>query len=189
MKTASAPESKALPEHFIDIIDVVEEALELSIADLVRNGIFVERHFSHHGFHVVGNKQELLLVQNYLIFNAIEAMDGHGPKVLKIMSAINTEAHSMLITYQVGNAPSEQRASSKGTRCIPCKKNGYCHWLEIAENILGKHGGTIMVHDRPGKGGMRAAIELPIVDAAAADATPCSQDAQQPWQPLDDLSY
>ena len=179
MKTAFSPERKALPEHYIDIIDVVEESLEISIADLVLNRVFVERHFSHHGFHVLGNKKELLLVQSYLIFNAIDAMDGHGLKVLKIMSAINTEANSILITYRASNEPSEQQALFKEARCIPCKKNGYCHWLEIAENILGRHGGTIMVHNLPGKG-MRAAIELPIVDAAAIFPTPCSREDQQP---------
>lgn len=176
MKTAFSPERKALPEHYIDIIDVVEESLEISIADLVLNRVFVERHFSHHGFHVLGNKKELLLVQSYLIFNAIDAMDGHGLKVLKIMSAINTEANSILITYRASNEPSEDRVPCKEARCIPSKKNGYCHWLDIAENILGRHGGTIMVHNRPGQG-MRAAIELPIVDPAVVYSTPCSREA------------
>lgn len=179
MKTAYSLERDTRTEACIDIIDVVEEALEISIADLVPNRVFVERHFPHNSLSVRGDKKELLLVQSYLIFNAIDAMDGLAMKVLKIRSTINTAANTILITYRTSDGPSEHWALTKDHRCIPSKKNGYCHWLEIAENILATHNGTITVHNQPGKG-LNAVIELPIVASSdLAQPTACQPDAEQ----------
>ena len=168
MKTAYSPERVARIEACIDIIDVVEEALEIAIADLVLNRVFVERHFPHNDLFVRGDKKELLLVHSYLIFNAIDAMDGLAMKVLKIRSSINTAAHSILITYRTNEGPSEHWALNKDSRCVPSKKNGYCHWLEITEAIMARLNGTITVHNQPGKG-LNAVIKLPLVAGSDFD--------------------
>lgn len=162
MQTAQTFHPRTPTDNAIDIIDIIEESLEISIADLILNRVFVERHFPQHGLYVPGNKKELLLVQSYLIFNAIDAMDGLTLKVLKIMSTINTEANTILITYRTSNRASEHRALNKETRCVPSRKNGYCRWLEIMEKIVERHGGTVAVHNQPGKG-LSAVIELPLV--------------------------
>ena len=165
------------PDDGIDIIDAIEEALEISIADLVLNRVFVERHFRHQGLWVQGNKREVLLVLNYLILDAINAMDSFALKVLKIWSAVNTETNSMLITFRTNNDPPAPRALTMDARCVPSRKNGYCHWLEIARNTLDNHGGTILVHDQPGEG-LHATIEFPIIAGSAVDFKPvCQRDA------------
>lgn len=145
MKTAHSPERDTRTEACIDIIDAVEEALEISIADLVLNRVFVERHFPPNGLSVQGNKKEMLLVLSYLIFNAIDAMDGLAMKVLKVSASINSATNTILITLRTNDRPYDPWALTKDPRCVPSRRNGYCQWLEITENILAKHNGTITV--------------------------------------------
>lgn len=165
MNTAQVLQSNNASDDAIDIIDTIEESLEISIADLVLNQVFIERHFSQHGLYVHGDKKELLLILSYLIFNSIEAMQGLALKVLKITSQTNQEATKILINYRTNNGTSEQWDLNKSNRCVPSKKNGYCQWLEITENIVARHDGAFKVHGQWGKG-LNATIELPLIHDA-----------------------
>ncbi len=142
--------------------------------------MFVERHFPPNGLAVQGNKKELLLVLSYLIFNAIDAMDGLAMKVLKVSASVNTATNTILITLRTNDRPSAPWALTKDPRCVPSRRNGYCQWLEITENILARHNGTITVQSRSGNG-LNAVIELPLVAGADIDRPPaCQPDAAPP---------
>ncbi|WP_319589182.1 hypothetical protein [uncultured Desulfobulbus sp.] len=136
MNTAQFLQSNKASDDAIDIIDALEESLEISIADIVLNRVFIERHFSHYGLYVHGNKKEFLLILRYLIFNSIEAMKGLALKVLKIRSQTNQDATKIFISFRTSNCTSEHLGLNKSNRCVPSKKNGYCQWLEITENII-----------------------------------------------------
>ncbi len=150
----------------IDITDTIEESLELSMADLVLNRVFIERHFPQQSLYVHGNKKELLLILGYLIFNAIEAMDGLALKVLKITMLIDHEAARMVVRFLTSDGPSAHWGLNKSDHRIPNRKNGYCQWLKIAESVMARHGGEIAVHSRPGKG-LNVALDLPIMHPIA----------------------
>jgi len=161
MNTAQFLQSNNASDEAIDIIDVIEESLEISIADLVLNRVFIERHFSQHGLYVHGNKKEFLLILSYMIFNSIEAMDGNSLKVIKITLQTNQDATKILINYRTKNGSFEHWSLDKSNRCVPSKKNGYCQWQKITENTIARHNGEFKVHSQWGKG-LSATIELPL---------------------------
>ena len=133
------------PHDRLEINAAVQEVIELTHTEAMRNGVSVRTELAEGLPPVRGDRVELQQVVLNLILNAVEAMSGmsEGPRELRIATS-KTDAGDILVAVSdsgPGLAPAVQENLFKAFHTT--KPNGLGLGLSICRSIVESHGGRL----------------------------------------------
>ncbi len=130
---------------------LVDEAVELSLASAVRDGVVVRVELTHSADCVLADRIEIEQVMINLIRNAAEAMAGAPRREVRIGS----RADDGVVTCHVadtGPGISPQILPNLFQPFATGKENGMGIGLAVCRSIVEAHGGRLWADSQPGKG-------------------------------------
>ena len=154
---------KQEPPETVDMEILIDDCLQMFKDLLTLKGISVEKDMGHQGAHVLGNRFSLEQLSKNLILNAIEAMEGSDPKLLRIETSFETYARSIVITIaDSGCGIPEDALKTLFMPYCTSKQHGTGLGLPVVKNIVEKHNGKIKVKSEAGRG-TTFTIKLPAL--------------------------
>jgi hypothetical protein len=151
----------------LDLVPVVEEALDLLGDRRSRHGVALELRLPGEPLRVLGNDGELQQVVTNLALNAIDAMDGGGTLTVEARAMDGLACVWIQDTGPGIPADRIERIfepfySTKATQ------GGTGLGLSISNDIVRQHGGALHVASEPGRG-TRFRVELPLLGDGDGD--------------------
>ncbi|MBU0984541.1 MAG: GHKL domain-containing protein, partial [candidate division Zixibacteria bacterium] len=125
--------------------------LDVTIASVIDDGLYVR-----------GDREKLHQVLLNMLINALQASDG-GTAVRVSLSPSPSDTTVVITIEDTGTGIADQDRERIFEPFYSTKSSGTGLGLAIARSIVEKHGGTISLRNRPGRGAL-ATIELPGMD-------------------------
>jgi C4-dicarboxylate-specific signal transduction histidine kinase len=134
-----------LPDDRVDINAVIQEIIELTRSEAMKNGVLMRTELAD-GLPVVrGDRVELLQVILNLVLNAVEAMTAltEGPRDLQIVTSRTESNHVLIAVLDTGPglAPAAEKNLFKAFHTT--KQNGLGLGLSICRSIVESRGGRM----------------------------------------------
>jgi len=145
----------------LDLVPVVEEALDLLADRRSRRGVALELKLPGEPLRVLGNDGELQQVVTNLALNAIDAMDGGGTLTVEVR-AMDGLACVWVQDTGPGIPPDAIDRIFEPFYSTKATQGGTGLGLSISNDIVRQHGGALHVASEPGRG-TRFRVELPLV--------------------------
>lgn len=145
----------------LDLVPVVEEALDLLADRRSRRGVALELRLPGEPLRVLGNDGELQQVITNLALNAIDAMDGGGTLTVEAR-AMDGLACVWVQDTGPGIPPDRIERIFEPFYSTKATQGGTGLGLSISNDIVRQHGGALHVASEPGRG-TRFRVELPLV--------------------------
>ncbi len=131
----------------LNLVEAVDEA----VANLeIPHSVKIIRHIPAKDIFVDADREQLFMLFHNVIRNAMQAMDNKGVVTLKVSKEDN-QAVRILIT-DTGPGISEENLSRLFQPLFTTKSRGFGFGLLICKMIVDKHGGTIAIESKIGKG-------------------------------------
>ena len=147
---------KELQLERLDLIATTSDAITTS---KVRATVNVIHDFSEPEVLVYGDSEQLCMVFQNIIKNAVEAMDGKGTLTVTIRTT--TEGQAEVSFADTGPGITPENMDRVFQPLFSTKAKGIGFGLSIAKMVIDKHGGTIEAKSEPGKGATLI-IRLPL---------------------------
>lgn len=139
--------SQAEQRNELDLVEVIQEALEFFGGLLAHKKIVVEAQFDEESPAICGLRNTLTQAFKNLVLNAIDAMEGKPLKVLKVQVAQVEEGSSILIRFEdTGCGIPGQNLQRVFDPYFTCKENGNGLGLTVVKEAIESHGGSIEIH-------------------------------------------
>lgn len=136
---------------FLDVNDVLENALELAGHKIEKNGIVVKRKLDDDIPGVRADSHQLRQVFLNILYNSCEAMDSGGE--IRIVSGFRTDSREIFVEFHDNGPGFETREKEQVFNPFyTTKASGTGLGLAIAYRIIENHGGQIQVKSEPGRG-------------------------------------
>lgn len=162
----------------VDLVPVVEEALDLLGERRSRRGVALELRLPGEPLTVLGSDGELQQVFTNLALNAIDAMDGGGTLTVEAR-AVDGLACVWVQDTGPGIPPEEVERIFEPFYSTKAAQGGTGLGLSISHDIVRQHGGGVHVASEPGRG-TRFRVEIPLHQDGAEAADPAEDSAGRP---------
>ena len=134
-----------LPDDRVDINAVIQEIIELTRSEAMKNGVLMRTEPADGLPLVRGDRVELLQVILNLVLNAVEAMSAltEGPRELQIVTSRTESNHVLIAVLDTGPglAPAAEKNLFKAFHTT--KQNGLGLGLSICRSIVESRGGRM----------------------------------------------
>ena len=134
-----------LPDDRVDINAVIQEIIELTRSEAMKNGVLMRTELADGLPFVRGDRVELLQVILNLVLNAVEAMSAltEGPRDLQIVTSRTESNHVLIAVLDTGPglAPAAEKNLFKAFHTT--KQNGLGLGLSICRSIVESRGGRM----------------------------------------------
>jgi C4-dicarboxylate-specific signal transduction histidine kinase len=134
-----------LPDDRVDINAVIQEIIELTRSEAMKNGVLMRTEPADGLPLVRGDRVELLQVILNLVLNAVEAMSAltEGPRELQIVASRTESNHVLIAVLDTGPglAPAAEKNLFKAFHTT--KQNGLGLGLSICRSIVESRGGRM----------------------------------------------
>ncbi len=134
-----------LPDDRVDINAVIQEIIELTRSEAMKNGVLMRTELADGLPLVRGDRVELLQVILNLVLNAVEAMSAltEGPRDLQIVTSRTESNHVLIAVLDTGPglAPAAEKNLFKAFHTT--KQNGLGLGLSICRSIVESRGGRM----------------------------------------------
>jgi len=136
----------------LDVNLMLDETVELFQSMFVSDRIAV--HLDKHKDlpQVIGDRVRLQQVMMNLINNAVEAMRGNGPAILKIRSSVKASSEVTVSIIDTGNGIDDSVKEKLFDPFFTTKETGLGIGLRICRSIIEEHGGRIWGENNPDGG-------------------------------------
>ncbi len=142
-----------------DVVEVAERAVRLLSTQADGLGVEVRTEPVGEVPHACVDARQLYNALYNLIFNALEACQGHGAVVVRI-SAVGDWLHLEVIDTGMG-MPEEVRAKAFTPQAVTTKDGGTGLGTKIVRNVVDAHRGAIVVESEVGRG-TTIRLEIPM---------------------------
>ena len=134
-----------LPDDRVDINAVIQEIIELTRSEAMKNGVLMRTELADGLPLVRGDRVELLQVILNLVLNAVEAMSAltEGPRELQIVTSRTESNHVLIAVLDTGPGlvPAAEKNLFKAFHTT--KQNGLGLGLSICRSIVESRGGRM----------------------------------------------
>src|ERR1700734_2907123 len=134
-----------LPDDRVDINAVIQEIIELTRSEAMKNGVLMRTELAD-GLPVVrGDRVELLQVILNLVLNAVEAMSAltEGPRELQIVTSRTESNHVLIAVLDTGPGLAHAAEKNLFKAFHTTKQNGFGPGLSICRSIVESRGGRM----------------------------------------------
>jgi len=139
------------PAVINDVNDIIDDTLGYFSEELKNRSVVLERDFFHGALPVMAERQELKIVFDNLIANAIQCMNKHDGGTLRLSTA-RADGWVIAEVSDDGGGIDPRNMSSIFRPFFTTKKNGTGLGLPITSSIISRHSGVIDVINRVGDG-------------------------------------
>jgi len=150
-----------------DVNDVIDYTLGYFSEEMKDHSVVLERDFFSGELPVMAERQELKIVFDNLIANAIQCMDKHDGGILRLSTA-RTEGWVIAEVSDNGGGIDPRNMASIFRPFFTTKEKGTGLGLPITSSIISRHRGVIDVINRAGKG-VTFKVKLPTAKKKSID--------------------
>jgi signal transduction histidine kinase len=160
---------RQVPTESVDLNDVIEEVVSLSLDELERNHVQLHVRLAENLPPVRGDRVQLQQVVLNLLTNASDAMSGMDEQSRRLTIATSSrEANAVLMTVRdSGTGIDPDRMERIFDAFYSTKPGGLGIGLSICRTIIESHGGRLWATSDEGEGAVLQ-VSLPIRPAAAS---------------------
>ena len=134
-----------LPDDRVDINAVIQEIIELTRSEAMKNGVLMRTELADGLPLVRGDRVELLQVILNLVLNAVEAMSAltEGPRDLQLVTSRTESNHVLIAVLDTGPGLSPAAEKNLFKAFHTTKQNGLGLGLSICRSIVESRGGRM----------------------------------------------